>query len=92
ASFFEGIYIAKNFTSPFNLAGLFFCFLGLHFIFRLCDDEGKFILKKYLFFSLPYLVMITFVGLFWEIRLFLPLILSGIIVAFHQFKISIPQQ
>ncbi|CAD7808292.1 hypothetical protein CHRY9390_01800 [Chryseobacterium aquaeductus] len=85
-SFFEGIYIKKNFTSPFNLAGLFFGFLGLYFTFRLCDDDGKSILKKYLFFSLPYLGMITLVGLFWEARLFLPLILSGVIVAFHQFK------
>lgn len=85
-SFFEGIYITKNFTSPFNLAGLFFGILGLYFTFSLCDDTGRLILKKYLFFSLPYLAMITLVGLFWETRLFLPLILSGIIVAFHEFK------
>ncbi len=91
-SFFEGVYIAENFTSPFNLAGLFFGMLGLYLTFRLCDFHGKLILKKYLFFTLPYLVMITLVGLFWETRLFLPLILSGFIVAFHQFKISIPQQ
>lgn len=91
-SFFEGVYLVKNFTSPFNLAGLFFGLLGFYFTFRLCDNYGKLILKKYLFFSLPYLGMITFVGLFWETRLFLPLILSGIIVAFHQFKISVPQQ
>lgn len=85
-SFFEGIYLVKNFTSPFNLAGLIFGLLGLYFTFRLCDHYGKLILKKYLFFALPYLGMITLVGLFWETRLFLPLILSGIIVAFHQFS------
>lgn len=90
-SFFEGVYLVKNFTSPFNLAGLFFGVLGLYFTFRLCDDYGRLILKKYLFFSLPYLGMITFVGLFWETRLFLPLILSGIILAFHQFKKTITQ-
>lgn len=90
-SFFEGVYLVKNFTSPFNLAGLFFGLLGFYFTFRFCDDYVKLILKKYLVFSLPYLGMITFVGLFWETRLFLPLILSGIIVAFHQFKISIIQ-
>ena len=86
ASFFEGIYVVKNFTSPFNLAGLFFALLGFYFTFKLCDDYGKLILRKYLFFSIPYLGMITLVGLFWETRLFLPLLLSGLIVAFHQFK------
>lgn len=90
-SFFEGVYFTKNFTSPFNLAGLFFGLLGLYFTLQLCGPYGKLILKRYLFFSLPYLGMITFVGLFWETRLFLPLILSGLIIAFHQFKISIPK-
>ncbi|RZJ40789.1 MAG: hypothetical protein EOO19_15175 [Chryseobacterium sp.] len=85
-SFFEGIYLVKNFTSPFNLAGLFFGMLGFYFTFKLCDECGKSILRKYLFFSIPYLGMITLVGLFWETRLFLPLLLSGLIVAFHQFK------
>lgn len=90
-SFFEGVYLMKNFTSPFNLAGLFFGLIGLYFTLQLCDGYGKLILKRYLFFSLPYLGMITLVGLFWETRLFLPLILSGFIIAFHQFKISIPK-
>lgn len=85
-SFFEGIYLSKNFTSPLNLAGLLFGILGLYFTFNLSNNHGKLILKKYLFFSLPYLGMITLVGLFWETRLFLPIILSGLIVAFHQFK------
>lgn len=85
-SFFEGIYLMKNFTSPFNLTGLLFGVLGIYFVFRLGDSEHKLILKKYLFFSLPYLGMITLVGLFWETRLFLPLLLTGIVVASHQFK------
>lgn len=86
ASFFEGIYLTKNFTSPFNLAGLLFGVIGFYFIFSVCGNVGKLILKKYLFFSIPYLGMITLVGLFWETRLFLPLLLSGLIVAFHRFK------
>lgn len=85
-SFFEGVYLAENFTSPFNLAGFLFASIGFCFIYSLCSVEGKSILKKYLFFSIPYLGMITLVGLFWEVRLFLPLLLSGLIVAFHQFE------
>lgn len=86
-TFVEGFYINRNFSSPFNLAGLLFAVIVLYFIYRLCvDDENKTVFGKYLFFSIPYLLMITLVGLFWEARLFLPLILTGIIIAYHQFK------
>lgn len=86
-TFVEGFYINRNFSSPFNLAGLLFAVIVLYFIYRLCvDNENRTVLGKYLFFSIPYLLMITLVGLFWEVRLFLPLILTGIIIAYHQFK------
>ncbi|OBW39855.1 hypothetical protein AB670_03823 [Chryseobacterium sp. MOF25P] len=86
ASFFEGIYFVKNFTSLYNLSGFLFGFLAFYFVFQLGNKEQQGILKKYLFFSLPYLGMITLVGLFWESRLFLPHILSGFVVVSHQFK------
>jgi hypothetical protein len=71
------------------LAGLFFAIIVLNFIYQMCiNEENKNVLKKYLFFSMPYLIMITLVGLFWEVRLFLPLILTAIIVALYQFKNS----
>ncbi|UKB83619.1 hypothetical protein LF887_21865 [Chryseobacterium sp. MEBOG06] len=86
-TFVEGFYINRNFSSPFNLAGLLFAVIILYFIYRLCvDNENRTVFGKYLFFSIPYLLMITLVGLFWEVRLFLPLILTGIIIAYHQFK------
>lgn len=85
-SFFEGVYIVKNFTSPFNLAGVMFGVIGIYFGFMFCDRSSKEIFKKYLFFSIPYLGMITLVGLFWETRLFLPLILTGVVLASYQFK------
>lgn len=86
-TFVEGFYINRNFTSPFNLAGLIFALIVLYFIYKLCTDkENRSVLGRFLFFSTPYLLMITLVGLFWEVRLFLPLILTGIIVAYHQFK------
>jgi len=87
SSFMEGIYIVANFTSPFNLAGLLFSAIVLYFMYKLCaDDKNKLVFKKYLFFSLPYIGMITLVGLFWEVRLFLPLILTGAVIACHDFK------
>lgn len=86
-SFVEGIYIVKNFSSPFNLSGLLFAVIVLYFMYRLCTNaESRPVFRRYLFFSLPYLGMITLVGLFWEVRLFLPLIITGAIVAFHDLK------
>ena len=87
ASFMEGIYILKNFTSPYNLAGLIFGLIGIYFTYQLSSEKSsQLVLKKYLFFSLPYLFMITLVGLFWETRLFLPLIISGIVIISQKFK------
>ncbi|WP_185207102.1 hypothetical protein [Chryseobacterium sp. C3] len=92
ASFVEGIYLVKNFTSPYNLAGLLFGILGIYFSYGFSDETGKTMMKKYLFFALPYLLMITLVGLFWETRLFMPLLITGIVTASYQFKNSLPER
>lgn len=88
-SFVEGIYFLDNFSSPFNLSGLLFGILSLYFCYLLCNNEGKILIRKYLFFAIPYLVMIAMVGLFWEVRLFIPLILTGFIFTSYQFKNTI---
>ncbi|WBV59010.1 hypothetical protein PFY12_08015 [Chryseobacterium camelliae] len=85
-SFAEGVYLMNNFTSPFNLLGLCFGVLGFYFAFTLCTSAQQIVLKKYLLFSSPYLLMIAFVGIFWETRLFIPLLLTGFVVASHEFK------
>jgi hypothetical protein len=85
-SFVEGIYLLDNFSSPFNLSGLLFGIISVYFSYILCNNEGKILMRKYLFFSLPYLIMIAMVGLFWEVRLFIPLILTGFIFTSYQFK------
>jgi len=92
ASFVEGIYLIKNFTSPYNLTGLLFGVLGVYFSYSFSDETGKMMMKKYLFFALPYLLMITLVGLFWETRLFMPLLITGIVTASYQFKNSLPER
>lgn len=92
ASFVEGIYLIKNFTSPYNLTGLLFGILGVYFSYSFSDETGKMMMKKYLFFTLPYLLMITLVGLFWETRLFMPLLITGIVTASYQFKNSLPER
>lgn len=91
-SLVEGIYFLDNFSSPFNISGLLFGGISLYFSYLLCNDKGKLFIRKYLFFSIPYVIMIAMVGLFWETRLFLPLILTGIMTAAHQFKNIVSQQ
>lgn len=91
-SFVEGVYFRDNFSSPFNLSGLLFGTISLYFSYLLCNEEGRMLIRKYLFFSTPYLVMIAMVGLFWEVRLFIPLILTGFIFTSYQFKNTIPIQ
>lgn len=88
-SFVEGLYILDNFSSPFNVSGLLFGIISLYFSYLLCNDAGRILIKKYLFFSIPYLIMIAMVGLFWEIRLFIPLILTGFVFTSYQFKNTI---
>lgn len=88
-SLVEGIYLFQNFTSLFNMSGLMFAVISVYFCYQLCNEEGKSLVKKYIFFSLPYLLMITVVGLFWEVRLFVPIILTGLIFVSYQFKIQI---
>lgn len=78
-SFVEGIYLIKNFTSPYNLLGLLFGLMSIYFSYSMSGKYGKRLIIKYLLFSSPYIFMIASVGLFWEARLFLPLILTGMI-------------
>ncbi|MEG0759939.1 hypothetical protein [Chryseobacterium sp.] len=81
ASLAEGFYLVQNFTSPFNFVGLVFGILFLYFIYELCGVAERNILRNFLILSVPYLGMITFVGLFWETRLFLPLLLGALVIS-----------
>lgn len=92
ASFFEGLYLIKNFTSPYNLAGLLLGFLGIYFSYSFSGRPGRKMIRRYFFFALPYLIMIALVGLFWETRLFIPLLLAAVVMASHQFKNMIVQE
>lgn len=80
-SLVEGFYLMKNFTSPFNLAGLVFGVVSLYFVYTLCGIAEKQIFQNFILFSFPYIAMITFVGLFWETRLFLPLLLGALVIS-----------
>lgn len=77
----EGFYLVQNFSSPFNLAGLIFGMVLLYFIYQFCGVAERNIFKSFMILSIPYLGMVTFVGLFWETRLFLPLLLGVLVIS-----------
>lgn len=85
-SFVEDVYLRQNFTSLFNLCGFIFGIISMYFCYQLCNKQGIVLVTKYLLFSLPYLIMIAVVGLFWEARLFIPLILTGFVFVSYQSK------
>lgn len=81
-TFFEGVYLRQNFTSPFNLLGLLFGIIGIGVLRKLVVDKSrKDIFNRFLILSLPYFLMIVLVGLFWETRLFLPIFVAAICLA-----------
>lgn len=84
----EGFYVGQNFSSPYNLAGLAFGILAMYFFYILCDAFAQKFLQRFLFFSLPYIVMIALVGLFWETRLFLPLIMTAVLASGKVFNVK----
>jgi len=81
ASLAEGVYLFQNFSSPFNLAGLVFGIVFLYLIYQLCGIVERNIFKNFVILSVPYLGMITFVGLFWETRLWLPVLLGVLVIS-----------
>ncbi len=74
---FHEITINRNINISFYLALLFFVsILSLFFL----SEENSDICKRFLFFSLPYAVMITIVAIPQELRLWMPIILPLIII------------
>lgn len=85
--FFESITLKYNFTMGNQIAGWTFGLLLIFFIFYYAfSAENKRLMKQFLFFSSPYILMIFLVGILWEIRLFMPLIFGITLLAFLDTK------
>ncbi|MGL6038086.1 MAG: hypothetical protein ACRC0E_04240 [Soonwooa sp.] len=83
-TFFEGVYLKQNFTSPFNLLGLLYGLVGVWLLNKFVDiKERRNVFFNFLIFSIPYLLMVVLVGLFWETRLFLPILIIVVIFAIN---------
>lgn len=87
--FFESITLINNFTNPNNIIGIFYGLILVKFLyFFVRNRDNKILMNTFLFFSLPYIIMIFFVGIMWEVRLYIPLIYGLVLLAFLDIKKS----
>lgn len=78
----DGNLLLQNFTQPKNILGLVFWFT--FFAFTLLISNGKEQTRNTLVFhslSAPYIVMCLYTGILYEARLYVPLFLTGLILA-----------
>lgn len=83
----EGIYFVQNISKLNNIAGIFFFLIFIRIAYFLAiSKENKTKISTFLLFSTPYLVMILFVGILWEIRLFVPIIFGMVFLSQMNFE------
>lgn len=78
----DGLLLGQNFSSAKNLLALLFIVLMLIIPLMLSQtpEQRKLILVFY-FFSLPYILFCLFVGILFEIRLFVPLFIPAVMLS-----------
>ena len=80
--FVEGNYFLSNFTEIKNILGiLFYLILAFYSISISETDQQKRNIKNFLVFSSPYIFVILYAGILWEIRLYIPLLIGQFILA-----------
>ena len=65
-----------------GLIGIVFALFVFYFIYQVVNVNNKTLIHRFLFFSLPYLIIIPMVGLMIEFRLWMPVFETGIILSF----------
>jgi hypothetical protein len=77
----EGFYIVENLTRLNEILGWVFAITFLRFSYLISNsEENKKLITKFIFLTSPYLLMLIFVGILWEIRLYMPLIFGAVIL------------
>ena len=78
----DGLLIYENFTQAKNLLGLIFMGLLLHFTLIICESKiQKKLIWSFLFFAIPYLAMCLLTGILYEVRLYVPIFLSTLVLS-----------
>ena len=83
----DGNLLAQNFTEPKNILGLLFWVVFFVFTLMLAKDKkaAKHILFFHLF-SFPYLILCFYTGILYEIRLYIPLLLTSLLLSRIEFS------
>ena len=78
----DGNLLIQNFTEPKNILGIIFWLVFFVFTMMLAKDQKavKHILLFHLF-SFPYLILCFYTGILYEIRLYIPLLLTSIMLS-----------
>jgi len=75
-----------NITNPYSLMGLSFAAFVIYFMWNLSVANRR-LIKSFLFFSLPYIIIILIVGLLLEYRLWMPLLQGALVLAFLELPV-----
>lgn len=82
----DGNLLVQNFTQPKNLLGLLFWLVFFGFTLMLAKDKKtlNYILLFHLL-SFPYLLLCIYTGILYEIRLYIPLLLTSLLLSKTEF-------
>ncbi len=84
AEFLQGNYVLQNLSAPKNILGIIFFVLCLR-IGRMYGENNT-LSRWFLLFALPYIGIIFWGGILWEIRLFVPVLVPFFLSRFIQVK------
>ena len=78
----DGNLLIQNFTQPKNILGILFWLVFFAFTLILAKDQKA--VKHILIFhllSFPYLILCFYTGILYEIRLYIPLLLTSLLLS-----------
>ncbi|WP_326986642.1 hypothetical protein [Chryseobacterium sp. MP_3.2] len=77
----DGNLLAQNFTDPKNMLGILFWIIFFVFtIFLSKDEKTKRNILIFHLFSIPYIIMCFYSGIIYEIRLYIPIFLTSLLL------------
>jgi hypothetical protein len=85
------LFINFNIRNPYSLMGLSFAAFAIYFMLNLRNSNRR-IIKSFLFFSLPYIIIILIVGLLLEYRLWIPLLQGALVLAFLELPAAVNKE
>ena len=78
----DGNLLLENFTQPKNILGFFFYLFLMIFSLQIATvKEQRNLIYRFHFFALPYLAMCFYTGILYEIRLYMPIFITSVLLS-----------